>query len=1133
MTLFPVLNNTPVGKQVDSIYESRLDQFLSEGQYRDFNLPSVYDHARIDNPSGDVNNDLSKGFVDLKVYRVPDLSRPSFNEVVGHKKFDETASKGDTFGPSWATFWFEVHIRLPKSWAKYEQVIFQWNCDNEGLVYSQDGVPLQAFSGSERTDFILPDSWKTTEDTFYIEMACNGMFGTGAGSQIAPPDPNRYFTLTKADLVAPNLPAMALAYDFLLMQQCVKQLPSNCWQKYKARQICNDIMNTFHPNDLSTINECRNLAKAFLGNDIDSEAVFEKNNDKANVFAIGHCHIDTAWLWPFAETRRKIVRSWATQMNIMDRYPEYQFVCSQALQYLWLKEDHPDVFEKLKEYVNQNKFIPIGGSWVEHDTNIPNGESLIRQFLLGQHFFEKEFGVRCRTFWLPDTFGYSSQIPQICRLCGMDRFLTQKLSWNNINSFPTSTFNWVALDGSQVICHMPPANTYTADTNVNDVLHSIDQHKNLVNDQAGLLVFGIGDGGGGPTPEMLEKLRRCKGIANTVGYLPNVKLGNTVDEFFDGILKRTNAGQTLPSWNGELYFEFHRGTYTTQAELKKLMRKVEIALHDAEYVSTLASIFSKDYSYPKESLQDLWRDTLLCQFHDVLPGSCIEMVYKDAIPIMSKVLKNTEALLWQAIEQLGFKKASSSDNKEQLCLLNTLPWNVRGVITETEENKLVYFESCDGKGILTAAHTSLKHPAAAYQKDDNFILVNDHLRVTIAPNGLILSLFDLHKEREILDLKSGKNHAGANQYVLFEDTPLSWQAWDTEVFSLEKYEVLDKGKVSIKESGPLRASVVVDIPISELSHMKATISLEGYNDCSEFTGVNFTCEVDWHESCKFLKVEFPVDIHSEFASYETQFGITKRPTHYNTSWDVAKFEVCHQKFADYSDFTYGVSVLNDCKYGFSTHGNLMRLSLLRSPKQPDAHADMGKHTIRYAVYPHSKPLDSSTVRAAHKFNSNFRLLTRASDTANLDIFDAFQLVGEPNVILSHIKMAEKGKSIILRVYESLGGKSRARLVIKSLTVASVTKCNGLEEDLEELCTLKSNDYYEVPIELRAFEIATFKVNLGSMSKGKVVDIMDYKDDDDKPMDYKDDDDKHHHHHHDELYKRSGAPLLNKRISYDL
>ncbi len=1145
---YSVLNNTPVPHKVDSIYENRLRQFTDEGEYRNVSLPKFYDKARIDNQSP--KND-SDGFIKSEVYSVPGLDRPLFKEAIKNATWRDT-HKGESFGPSWSTHWFRIHVKIPDSWSKEKQILLNWDCNNEGLIFTKTGLALQAFTGgNERSEWIVPEEWRDGDvHQFYIETSCNGMFGNANGSTIQPPDPNRYFTLSKADLVVPNLEARALHIDFWMLGDAAREFPGNTWQKHKARQVATDIMDAFDPNDVESVAKCREIAKTYIGSEIDSDKVYDSKraiNQPIEVYALGNCHIDTAWLWPFAETRRKIGRSWVTQLDLIERYPEYQFVTSQAQQYKWLQQDYPDIFERVKQQVQTGRFIPVGGSWVENDTNMPSGESISRQFLLGQRFFEHYFGKKSDIFWLPDTFGYSAQIPQLCRLAGMDKFLTQKLSWNNINKFPNTTFNWVALDGSQVLCHMPPCDTYTASAHFGDVSRSLHNHKNLAEDQTGLMVFGHGDGGGGPTPEMLEKLRRLRGISNTVGLLPTVELKTNVDEFYNNILKNSNNGEKLVSWIGELYFEFHRGTYTTQANTKKGNRVSEVLIHDLEFLATLASISSststststssKKYKYPKKEIDALWEDICLCQFHDVLPGSCIEMVYDDAKKIYAHLHDRLSTLIDDALINLGLLKPSSIEfsdpNKKKLIAscVNTYPWPRSDIleiqpeqdfineskfkIQNTKNGKKLIHVSSKSSGIMKTSNSSFKGNALVSKIDDKtFVLQNGKLKATII-GGLVTSLYDLINDREVF-VKSGKTKGG-NQFVLFEDQPLSWQAWDTEVYSLEKYKLIEQGDISIYEDGPLRASVIVNQKISDVSSIKTIISLKASQEGSlddDSSYLEFTTEVIWHESCKFLKVEFPVDIHNDYALYECQFGAVRRPTHYNTSWDVAKFEVCSHKWADYSDYSYGVTVLNNCKYGFSTHGNIMRLSLLRSPKAPDANADMGTHTFKYAVLPHKNGITPSIIKTAHNFNHPLHVVyTKPSETieeeddddddegfnpvSKFDVLNWVSIKGDDNLILSNIKRAEddfefstleeiksSNPGIIVRVYEPLGGRASGSLVIDQThglpKISKVTKVNILEDDLETLefyvdIEEKGKDNIIIPITLRAFEVATYKL----------------------------------------------------------
>ena len=735
------------------------------------------------------------------------------------------------------------------------------------------------------------------------------------------------------------------------------------------------------------------MAQKYLGDKVDSSEVYD--GPACMVTGIGNCHIDTCWLWPWAETKRKVARSWLNQVNLFDEYPEHRFFASQAQQFKWLKTYYPSAFDKVKQKVKEGKFHPIGGSWVEHDTNMPSGESMARQFLYGQRLYESYFGERCQTFWLPDTFGYSSQIPQLCRLAGMTRFFTQKLSWNNINEFPHTTFNWVGLDGSQVMCHMPPCNTYTAEADWGDVQRSVTQHKSMDQDNTSLLPFGKGDGGGGPTWQQLEKLRRCRGMSDTVGRLPRLKMGDTVDEFFSRLEKKQEHGTDFVTWYGELYLELHRGTYTTQANNKRNNRKAEILLHDIEYIAAYASIkdvtdgTTSGYRYPKKELDEMWENVLLCQFHDCLPGSAIEMCYEDSDKLYAKVFMTGEKLLEDALFALGFRQPDNG--KGDLVAVNTMPFGRREMIRLPQLQDTPAYGALDGAlGVslikpVTSDKENVAGSAAIEQVEANvYLLSNDNFNVTVR-DGAITSIYDKESEFEVIT-----PGARANQFVIFDDKPLFWQAWDVEVYHLKSRQELRPQHVTIAERGPQRVSLVLEIAVSDKSWIRNTISLAARNlhprkgtrgEKSTWhmgttaTFPTFSTEVEWREAHKFLKVEFPTNIfNSTSASYETQHGVLHRPTHYNTSWDTAKFEVCAHKWADISDAKYGVSVLNDGKYGFACTANgMMRLSLLRAPKSPDGHADMKRHWIRYGVLPHRGPVGEKTVREARAFNDPISL----------------------------------------------------------------------------------------------------------------------------------------------------------------
>ena len=929
-TQLPQRTAGPVGKQIHNIYKSRLGIFTDNGQYASQNLRSKMYEGKA---SGDE-------YVKLSVYSPPDLQRPSFQEATSHE-FGPT-HVGANFGPSWSTHWIKVQLKVPSSLQDKELIELHWDADNEGLIWTEDGEPIQGLTGGgDRIEWILPDSFRDGKfHVIYIEMACNGMFGNApGGDDIQPPIPNKYFTLHTAEIVAVNQEARQLYIDFWILGDAAREFPENSWEEHKALQIGNEIMNTFetHGHSQASIVECRRMAREYLG-DVNSSRIYDSAKEPI-VYGIGHCHIDTCWLWPWAETKRKIARSWSNQCNLMDRYPEHRFTCSQAQQYKWLEHLYPKLFDRVKSKVKEGKFQTVGGSWVEHDTNLPSGESLVRQFLYGQRYFESRFGQRCRTFWLPDTFGYSSQLPQVTRLAGMSRFFTQKLSWNNINNFPHTTFNWVGLDNSQVLCHMAPANTYTADAHFGDVSRSLSQNKSMDQDPRGLLVFGKGDGGGGPTWEHLEKLRRCRGLSDKTGLLPRVRMGDSVEDFYDKLEKAAADGTRFVTWYGEIYLELHRGTYTSQANNKWNNRKSEILMHDLEFLATMATIRNRSYHYPKVDFDNMWEGILLCQFHDCVTGSALEMCYRDSDDLYERVFKTGQRLAKNALEALGFGDLLERD--QPLVAINTLPWR-RAEIVKTPDHLIhdsPYLLATGGSSMLELERIdkSGSRPMASIKQIEQGVyqMSNAQYLLEIA-NGSITSLFDRAEEREIV-----AEGCKANQLVIFDDKPLYWQAWDVEVFHLDTRQELPPGSSTIIESGPHRVSLMTETKISERSWIKTTISLAAAVE-GQPSYVEMESEVEWREDMKVLKVEFPVDILNTEASYETQYGITKRPTHYNTSWDMAKFEVCCHKWADLSENGYGVSILNDSKYGFATAGNVMRLSLLKAPKAPDAHADMGK-----------------------------------------------------------------------------------------------------------------------------------------------------------------------------------------------
>ncbi|NWZ58081.1 MA2C1 mannosidase, partial [Haliaeetus albicilla] len=819
----------------------------------------------------------------------------------------------------WETCWFKVELSIPQAWAGRE-VHFVWESDGEGMVW-RDGQPVQGLTKEgEKTSYILTSSLKESEPhslTLYVELACNGLFGAGKGSMIAPPDPDRRFTLSKAELVIFNRDVYELLVDLEILLDMAQLLGEENQRSFQALYTANQMVNMCDVTDPSTFPAARDLAAA----------IFSQRNGESQhtIHAVGHCHIDSAWLWPYEETIRKCARSWVTVVRLMEHNPELTFACSQlrlisvlwqAQQFEWVRTWYPGLYAQIQEFVAKEQFIPVGGTWVEMDGNLPSGESMVRQFLQGQLFFQEQFGRICSEFWLPDTFGYSAQLPQLMLGCGIRRFLTQKLSWNLVNTFPHHTFFWEGIDGSQVLTHFPPGDSYGMHGRVEEMLKTVKNNKDKGRVNHSALLFGFGDGGGGPTQKMLDRMKR---MSDTDG-LPRVQI-STPDRLFSVLEKESSQ---LCTWVGELFLELHNGTYTTQAQIKKGNRECERILHDVEVLSTLAVARGGAFQYPASQLQRLWRLLLLNQFHDVLPGSCIQLVVEDALQYYTEIRSVGARLQEEAVQSLCREllqpKAGST---ESTLVLNTLPWERTEVISRTgpagtETLALVTVPSM-GYAIVREPLLPPQPVAVRKQEDGSIAMENGVIAVCLDMMGRLTSLRVGDSERE-----SVPDGCYANQFALFDDVPLYWDAWDVMDYHLEtrKPVTMLLKPLEITLAGGLRGSASFSLQIGKSSTLTQEIILDA--TCPY---LRFLTQVEWKEAHKFLKVEFPVQVRSTNATYEIQFGHLQRPTHWNTSWDWARFEVWAHKWLDLSEHGFGVALLNDCKYGASAHGNILSLSL--------------------------------------------------------------------------------------------------------------------------------------------------------------------------------------------------------------
>ncbi|KAJ3009233.1 Glycoside hydrolase, 38 vacuolar alpha mannosidase [Thoreauomyces humboldtii] len=1050
---------------------SRLQNFLSNtGQFADVSLPALLTEA--------IDTDAVK----LALYSVPNEARIPFSEAV--KGSFEPVEVGVSIGPTWSTHWFRVSIEIPARFAGEEvELVFDPSC--EALVWSSKGEPLMGITGANNgdrhVDFRLTTKASANERfELYIEAGCNGMFGAGLGGNgsINPPVLDRTYKLATAQLVIKNRLAWDIQADLDVLFGLLQELPKDSQTSSDALYTANKVINTFRYDDPDTLRPCKDILAEFFAKRLDTGYAPHV------ITALGNCHIDTAWLWPFDETKRKCARSWSTQCDLLERYKEYIFTASQAQQFEWTEELYPDLFTKMKKLAKEGRFVPVGGTWVEMDCNVPSGEALCRQFLYGQRYFESRFGERSRVFWLPDTFGYSAQLPQIIKAAGLDYFFTQKInapSYLGGFRFPNSTFMWTGLDGTSVLTHFSPADTYTAQASVHDVVYSVQNNKDKAYTNQSLLAYGNGDGGGGPLIPMIERIRRMRRLQG----LPAVIDHGTPNSFFD-TLKKTS--KDLVEWRGELYLELHRGTYTSQAHTKKYNRSSELLLRNIEILSSLAVASGvPGYKNPQKELARLWKLVLLNQFHDVLPGSSIGIVYKDALNVSSaqrrvliiwfnsltespKFYKDVATSGAQLLDDV-MKALMENDNaKDETAVVpvvfNPTSWERQAEVVEitrsgSDHGPFGQLSEDGRKGLILVkdfapykmAAQPLEALAAGFngvkveEKDGNYIVTNECISLSIDAHGRITSLYDLKASRESI---LGK----ANVFKLYEDVPLYWDAWDVEVYHLEKGWDAGVGDLSVTERGPLRVVLTVSHPITKDSTLNQQIIVTAGSP-----RVDFINHVEWKENRRLLKVEFPVNVANDFATYETQFGFIRRPTHFNTSWDLARFEVCAHKFVDYSECGYGVALLNDSKYGFSVHGSVIAMSILRAPKAPDADCDIGDHDFRYALYPHAGSFtESNVVQAGYEFNVPLITKTTSSPSTNYPS-QIFQLEKGSTLVLDTIKVAEDpaGKDIVIRMYEAYGGRGTATLT-STLPVKSAHFCNVLEDFNIEVPRTKAGSF---------------------------------------------------------------------------
>ncbi|WP_019586137.1 alpha-mannosidase [Deinococcus apachensis] len=756
----------------------------------------------------------------------------------------------------------------------------------------------------------------------------------------------------------------------------------------------------------------------------------------------GHAHIDLAWLWPLSETRRKARRTFSTVLSLMDRYPDFTFNQSTAQLYEFVREDDPELFARIRERVQEGRWDIVGGMWVEPDGNLISGESWARQLLYGQRYFERHFGKRARVCWLPDTFGYAANLPQFLRQGDIGSFFTTKLNWNETNVFPYDLYRWEGIDGTRVLSHSflnpSPGHGYNGSIAALDLFQTWQNFRGKRTHDASLFSFGWGDGGGGPTAEMLDRYARLRDFPG----LPQLHMTRVAD-FYDRV-----DPAPLPVWVGEQYLELHRGTYTTQGRVKFLNRRVEHTLGEAEAAGVLAARLL-GAPYPREALTGAWQVLLRNQFHDILPGSSVKAVYDDAVRELSEALETARGLRDSALGALTDAVAGQDrvvvwnltlDDVPLTCTLDADgPLTIQSHDGRPVHNEfhggMLYLQgdvTVPGLGYLTLTVSGADAPAdEAEDRGDDLALDNGLLRVVVAQDGTLSSLYDLRAGREALADRG-------NQLWAYVDVPREWDAWEVDAGYAREGEELLAAEPPQRLPGTLRQAIRV-----VRRHGESTIT-QTYELRRGSPRLDIHTEVDWHGRRAFLRALMPLNVRSPHASFETAYGTVARTTHTNTSWDAAQFEKPAHRWADLSEGSYGVSLLNDGKYGHSSLGNVLGLSLLRSPVWPDPTGDEGRHTFSYALYPHTGDWRNGTVREAHSLNAPLLAVRSQREGGTRPPTSRLLGVTDRNLRLGALKLAEEADQVVVRLYDAHGDRGAAK-VENVLGAAGWSRVNFLEE----------------------------------------------------------------------------------------
>ncbi|MNW39107.1 Mannosylglycerate hydrolase [compost metagenome] len=988
------------------------------------------------------------------------------------------------------TYFFRTQLSVPSSWQE----------GHAGLIFKSGGEGLlrvngRSYQGLDRNHtFVTLREEKSAPLELEIELfdpVPEPVDPLNQQAVIQPP-----ITAVQCKLVLVNRSVQSLMYTATIIRDSAVLLPEQDFRRTRLIEALYRAMDEFV-----------GLSKTEVREGVSAVAIEERlmrcvqeigGNAEGIMHMVGQSHIDIAWLWPARETVRKTSRTFSTVDALMSEYPDFKYAQSQPLLFEYLKNNDPELYERVKARISEGRWELVGGMWIEPDLNLPNGESLMRQMLYGQSFYQQEFGKTSDIEWLPDTFGYCASLPQILKHGGIRFFMTTKLGWNDTNVFPYDLFHWVGIDGTPMLSYLNHG------VNENTLPKDIHDHWQSFREKAShpeqMLLYGHGDGGGGVTREMLEYIDRSELM---VGQPSSVY--STAAQFFDGI-----AGHRpqIPEWRGDLYLELHRGTYTTHGRNKRNNRKAEIMYREAELWNTLAASLMKEEKRRDslQSLHDGWKLILLNQFHDIIPGSAIteayetsEKEYKDIFSFGNSSLMTGLSALNERITMTGEGTPyvvynSLGWSRDVVVSINDSGFSRRGTKVYDSEGNRLEADLIAGAGNENPDHVWIRVssvPAFGYKtiwfRDDEASVAStigevnpscgtgqwngdvwetEYYSIRFNEKGEIISLLDKAVNREIV--QPGE---AANRFHFFHDRPILWDAWDID----SRYEEQPAGEAELVERTVLLQGDVMDVLRFRWSLSQSDIEQDiilYHHD----RRIDFKTRVNWNEAHKLLKVGFPIDVVADKATYEIPYGALERPTHRNTSWEQAQYEVCGHRFVDVSEHGYGVSLLNDCKYGYDVQGSTIRLSLLRAPKWPDKTADLGAHEFIYSLYPHAGSWqEAHIVRKAVELNHEAPVIGCAGQTeaAVGSLPNEGSLLGfnGQHVMLDTVKPAEEGSGVILRLYESAGGRERVALEWPE-QVESIYISNALEKEFEQL----PHNEGQFELDFAPYEIKTIRIN---------------------------------------------------------